>query len=167
MMIASLLAVGCGSNENKVEQETSNLKPLMVLYGRYVGQHRGQPPPNEAAFKEFIKSADTSALPSGGGKNIDSLFISTRDQKPYQIIYGAANGPPGPGGQPVVAYEQEGVGGRRYVASVLGAIEEVDEARFRQSSRVPNKNLFFWRIVTSKATNSLALFVSSLFESVV
>jgi hypothetical protein len=31
-----------------------------------------------------------------------------------------------------VAYEQEGVDGKRYVATVVGAVEEVDEARFRE-----------------------------------
>jgi hypothetical protein len=131
-LTASLL-VGCGSNEKQVAKESSNLKPLMVLYGRYIGQHRGQPPPDETTFKEFIKSTDTSALPAGGVKgDVDALFISTRDQQPYVIIYGQPKGPPGPGGQPVVAYEQVGVDGRRYVASTLGAIEEVDEARFRE-----------------------------------
>jgi len=130
LLTASLAAAGCGSNEHKVEQESSNLKPLMVLYGRYIGQHRGQPPPNEAAFKEFVKSAGAAQLPAGA-KDADSLFISTRDKQPYVIIYSAAKGPAGPGGQPVVAYEQQGVRGKRYVASTLGAIEEVDETRFR------------------------------------
>jgi len=32
----------------------------------------------------------------------------------------------------VVAYEQEGVNGKRFVASKMGAVEEVDEARFRK-----------------------------------
>lgn len=127
----SLLTAGCGSNAHKVEQETSNLKPLMVLYGRYIGQHRGQPPPNETAFKEFIKSVGLAELP-GGAKDVDSLFISTRDNQPYVIIYGPPKGGTGPGGQPVVAYEQTGVSGHRFVASLLGAVEEVDDTKFRQ-----------------------------------
>ena len=40
------------------------------------------------------------------------------------------------GGQPVVAYETTGVGGKRLVANTLGAIDEVDEATFR--TLVPN-----------------------------
>lgn len=132
MANASLLITGCGSNEEKVEQESSNLKPLMVLYGRYIGQHRGQPPPNEAAFKDFIKSADTGTLVDGGVKDVDSLFISSRDKLSYVIVYGTPKGPPGPGGQPVVAYEQQGLDGRRYVASVLGAVESVDQEQFRK-----------------------------------
>ena len=35
-------------------------------------------------------------------------------------------------GQPVIAYEQEGVGGKRFIASSLGAVDEVDEATLAQ-----------------------------------
>lgn len=131
MLVASVgtacsLALGCGSSTKKVDQETSNLKPLMVQYGKYLGQHRGQPPANDAEFKAFVKS------PAQGVNDPDALFVSSRDKQPYVILYGRVNGPPGPAGQPVIAYEQEGIGGRRYVASTLGAIEEVDEKRFRE-----------------------------------
>lgn len=125
-------ALGCGSNARKVSQETSNLKPLMVFYGQFAAQHRGQPPANEEEFKTYVKSQAPSALESLGVKDPESLFVSSRDNKPYIIIYGPASGPPGPGGQPVIAYEQQGVGGNRYVASTLGAVEEVDEAKFRE-----------------------------------
>lgn len=132
VILACCVAVGCGYTEAKISQETSNLKPLTVLYGQYVGQHRGQPPASEAEFKAYIKSLNAEVLQSLGAKDAESLFISSRDMKPYVIIYGPASGPPGPAGQPVIAYEQEGVGGKRYVASNLGAVEEVDETRFRQ-----------------------------------
>ena len=33
---------------------------------------------------------------------------------------------------PIIAYEQTGVGDKRLVASSLGGVEEVDEARFRK-----------------------------------
>ncbi|MFO0816875.1 MAG: hypothetical protein U1A77_02960 [Pirellulales bacterium] len=133
---AAMFLSGCGGTAEKAAQEASNLKPLMVLYGQYIGMHRGQPPASEAEFKAYIKSVKPEVLKSLGAENPDSLFTSSRDQKPYVIIYGPASGPPGPAGQPVVAYEQEGVGGKRYVASTLGAIEEVDETRFREL--VPN-----------------------------
>lgn len=132
-VVGLLLAVGagCGSNQAKVDQETSNLKPLSVLYGQFIGQHRGQPPKDEAEFKAFVKALDPSVLKALNVADAESLFISSRDKQPYGIVYGAASGPPGPAGQPVVIYEQIGVGGRRYVASTLGAIEEVDEAKFK------------------------------------
>jgi len=126
--------VGCSSHQANLEQEQSNLKPLATLYGRFIGQHRGQPPANETQFKQFINSGGKDLLSSFNVSSADELFVSSRDGKPYVVLYGpeAAKGPPGPAGSPVVAYEQEGVGGKRFVASSMGAVEEVDEARFKQ-----------------------------------
>jgi len=59
------------------------------------------------------------------------MFVSSRYKKPYMVIYGPTSGE-GPAGQPVIAYEQEGMNGKRFVASKMGAVEEVDEARFRK-----------------------------------
>jgi hypothetical protein len=121
---------GCNSGNATVEQETSNLKPLAVFYGQYVGQHRGQAPPSEQAFKEFVKSKAASPAATFSIKDVEGLFISSRDKKPYVIRYGGTTGPPGAAGAPVVAYEQEGVKGKRYVATAVGAVQEVDDAQF-------------------------------------
>jgi hypothetical protein len=133
-LLASFLIswqVGCASRE-EAAQEVSTLKPLVILYGQYVGQHRGQPPASEAEFKKFVESQGADTLRSFGVADADDLWVSPRDGQPYVVLYGPVAGPPGPGGQPVVAYESVGVGGKRYVASSLGAVEEVDEARFRE-----------------------------------
>jgi hypothetical protein len=133
LVLAALLAVqaGCGGSAG-VEEEASTLKPLAVLYGQYLGQHRGQPPANEAEFKSYIEAQAAVLQQQYGLSDINSFFVSSRDDKPYVILYGPLTGPPGPGGQPVFAYEQQGVGGRRLVASSLGAVEEVDEATFKR-----------------------------------
>jgi hypothetical protein len=126
-----VVAAGCVDSSQQLAQQTSNIKPLSILYGRYVGTHMGQPPPSEAEFRTFIQG-ETALLQQLGVTDPASLFVSTRDNKPYVITYGAAKGPPGPGGMPVIIYEQEGAGGKRYVASSVGAIEEVDDAKFRE-----------------------------------
>jgi len=128
--LASLL-VGCSNSAQEAAQESSNIKPLALFYGQYVGRHQGTPPPNEAEFKAFVKE-NQATVQGLTIADADALFVSSRDNKPYVVIYGAASGPPGPGNQPVVIYEQEGVNGMRYVSSSLGAVEEVDEAKFRQ-----------------------------------
>lgn len=122
---------GC-SHREEAAREISTLKPLVILYGQYVGQHRGQPPASEAEFKKFVETQGAATLQSFGVTEPGDVWISSRDGQPYVILYGPVAGPPGPGGQPVVAYEREGVGGKRYVASNLGAVEEVDETQFRQ-----------------------------------
>jgi hypothetical protein len=126
-----LLLVGCGPSQQQVEEQ-STLKPLGILHGRYAAQHKGEPPPNEAEFKKFVESLGPESLQSIGAADATKLWISSRDKQPYGIVYGKNTGPPGPAGQPVVVYEVQGSGGKRMVGSQLGAVDEVDEARFRE-----------------------------------
>jgi hypothetical protein len=123
---------GCSENQS-AEREQSNLKPLSVFYGQYVGQHRGQLPPNEQEFKKYLQTIKKERLASMQVKSVDELLVSSRDGKPYVIIYAP---PLKSGAEPpsttVVAYEQEGKGGTRFIARLLGAIEEVDEAKFKE-----------------------------------
>lgn len=135
LVFGALGTLGCGgAQEQARRQEESRLKPLAIFYGQFTGQHRGKPPTSEAEFKEFIRTQGAEQLASFQVNNLETLFVSERDEKPYVVLYGEAskNSPPGPAGAPVVAYEQQGVGGRRFVASSMGAVEEVDEARFKQ-----------------------------------
>jgi len=123
----SLLS-GCGSNEKAVERETSNLKPLAVLYGKYRSQNRGQAPPNEEALKAFVKGLSQQERDSAGAKgDVESMFISSRDNKPYKFVFGGSGMP-----DDVVVYEQAGADGKRYVGTSVGAVKEVDDAEFRK-----------------------------------
>jgi len=131
--IGSLLAAltGCTPSGNTAEQ-VSTLKPLAILYGRFIPQHRGQAPANEAEFRAFVEKEGPSLLEQFAVKDVNSLFVSSRDNQPFVILYGPLTGPPGPAGQPVFAYEKVGVGGRRMVATSLGAVAEVDEAEWKR-----------------------------------
>jgi hypothetical protein len=132
--LTCLAVAGCGGAQKKsLAVQQSGLKKLARVYGQFLTQHQGQPPANEAEFKKFAQSLSADDLTSLGVEKADQIFISDRDNKPYVVIYGQPKGPRGgPGGSPVVAYEQEGQAGKRWVASALGAVEEVDEARFRE-----------------------------------
>ena len=127
-----LTCLGCGpAGESNRAQEESGLKPIGLFYARFIPQHQGKPPTNEAEFKAYLKENAEELKKEFKVDDIDALFVSSRDKKPYIVIYGPTSGE-GPAGQPVVAYEQEGMNGKRFVASKMGAVEEVDEARFRQ-----------------------------------
>jgi hypothetical protein len=130
--LAFAVAIGCKSQQNSLPREQSGLKRLALVYGRYIARHRGQPPASEADLKKYVQEMSPADLKAFGVEDANRIFISERDGKPYVIVCGQAKGPPGPGGAPVVAYEQEGKDGKRWVASYLGAVEEVDDARFRQ-----------------------------------
>jgi hypothetical protein len=129
---ACLAATACNSRKKTLEREQSGLKKLSVLYGQFLSQHGGQPPANKDEFKKFVTSLASGDSSSAGVDNPEKVFISDRDNKPYVVLYGKPKGPPGPAGSPVIAYEQEGKGGKRWVASALGALEEVDDARFQK-----------------------------------
>ena len=92
---------------------------------------------NEADFKAYAETSAKPILEANGIQSVDALFTSSRDQQPYVILYGPLTGPPGPAGQPVFAYEKVGVNGKRYVATSLGAVQEVDEAEFRKLVPAP------------------------------
>lgn len=130
--------VGCtGSQTASQETEQSSLKPLAVYYGRFQARNQGRPPANEQEFREFLSKIPAEDLQGFGISSVDELLTSSRDKQPYVVEYGGTNNPPlGPGGAPVIAYEKEGVGGKRFVGSSLGGVEEVDEARFKEL--VPN-----------------------------
>lgn len=125
-----VLSGGCGRAQREAkEREESNLKPLAIMYGQFIGQHRGRPPASEEEFKEFIRSSRIEQLAGFDVTDPESLFISSRDQKPYVVLYGKE----APlGSARVVAYEQEGKGGTRFIANDLGQVQGVDEARFRE-----------------------------------
>ena len=128
-----LIASGCTRNQKQsAPQETSSLKSLAIVYGRYLGTHRGEPPADEAGFKQFVQSLPPEQLAAMKATDTNQLFTSARDHEPYVIVYGKPTGPPGPAGSPVIAYERTGIEGKRFVASSMGAVEEVDEARFKQ-----------------------------------
>jgi hypothetical protein len=133
---AATAHVGCERAASKAT-ESSTIKPLAVFYGQFTGMHKGQPPANEAEFKEFIRNLPPESLKSLNVTDVESLFVSSRDKQPYIVKYGQASGSvgapgkAGPGGMPVIAYEQVGVDGKRYIATTVGAVEEVDDARFR------------------------------------
>lgn len=131
VLVTVIVWAGCAPQTESKKQQESRLKPLSLLYGQYMGQHRGQPPQNEEEFKKFV-AAQKSFLNQFGITDAATLFISERDGQPYVVIYGAPKGPAALAGQPVIAYEKVGVGGKRFVATQLGAVEEVDEARFKE-----------------------------------
>jgi hypothetical protein len=132
-----LLALsGCRSQTQSRERQQSNLRPLAVFYGKFIGRHRGQPPANEAEFKAFLKTIPATELALFGVENVEGIFTSSRDQKPYIVLYGSPSSKAAESPDRVIAYEQDGAKGKRFVAFVIGKIDEVDEARFRQL--VPN-----------------------------
>lgn len=128
------LLVGCrGQTPEQRVEEAAGLKTLAISYGQFFGENRGRPPANEQVFKRFIEQRHPEALQQPGVESVDDLFISPRDKKPYQVFYGRLPQQPGYQGHDIVAYEQEGTGGTRMVATSMGAVFTLTEEEFRQA----------------------------------
>lgn len=133
-----LLSLGCTVSKKEADniaKEQSHIKSLAIMYCGYISQNQGRMPPNDQIFKQYVQAMIAKQSSDNKGPNAEEIFISERDQKPYVILFGRAaqSGPRnGPADLPVVIYEQDGVDGRRFVASSMGAIEEVDEEQFQR-----------------------------------
>ena len=129
--VSLAMLAGCNATESdqSIDRENSHLRWLVRLYVNAGLQGRG--PKNEREFKSAIGGMEASlrdrALDGAKVQAIDELFISERDGLPYVIFYGKR---PAGVDDGVVAYEQQGVEGVRYVGYALGMVEEADQARF-------------------------------------
>lgn len=130
--LALLLALlpGCGTPPAAGANANNELKQLSGQYMDFF-RAQGKTPADEKEFKEFISANMTDVKRKLLGiTDIDKLFVSPRDGKPFVVRYGAkvSNGPPTSGGAlngDVVAYEAVGSGGFRHVASSLGQLAEM------------------------------------------
>ena len=131
-----LTVSGCGrSQRQKQAIQQANLREIAALYGQFQASHRGQAPANEAEFIEFLRLAGGKGPKSAVDGAAALLPSSPRDGKPYVIVYGQPKTQPGPGVMAIVAYEHDGMEGKRLVANSLGMILEVDQTRFEQLTK--------------------------------
>lgn len=129
-----LCVIGCGKGDDSASMiadlNSNNAKRLGNLYSLYQNLNKFQGPKDEAELKEFIKTQSPARLKKAGIdiNNVDELFISERDGKPFKIRWGLATRVRGPS-QPVV-FEAEGVEGKRQVGFTASKMQEVDSAEY-------------------------------------
>ena len=132
-VLLAIVSVGCGGSSSSTMggPQASHLRSIGRAYQLFLKEHR-RLPANENEFKDFVALVAADDL-KAKNLTVEQLSTSERDGKPYVVFY--RDNPP-PEGSFVAAYEQVGVGGRRYVADTVGNVKEVDEASFREL--VPN-----------------------------
>ena len=89
-------------------------------------------PENEEVFKKFLRDADPARMERMGVSvnDIDSLFVSERDNEPFQIRYEIQGSPRGCA-EPAI-FEATGSGGKRMVAFLNMSQKEVEELEYDQ-----------------------------------
>ena len=124
----AFLLAGCEGQAPPPTVQEVHLKELAVLFGQYTSSHQGQGPKDESDFKAFIKQR----WPKLSQEQVDALFVSPRDQKPYVIMYKVRMGAIPSTGTPIVAHEEVGVEGKHFAADFLGGVEELDKAEIER-----------------------------------
>jgi hypothetical protein len=124
--------VGCSSKPSALTSDPVakvRLTRLLKFYRLYTNQHK-KPPPNEQAFKEFIRSLPQDEKEAAGvGEDVDSFMVSPGDGQKYHIVYGMAARPDGP--NQALAWEETGKDGKRYVALTMGYVQLYNEEDFQ------------------------------------
>src|SRR5262245_45050551 len=119
-LLVGLAAIGCSSRATPsaaAVSETENLSKIERAYDKAI-QKLGRPPADTEQLKPFLKEFGDP----------DKILRSPRDGQPYVILYGVhirkvkLEMPP-----PIWAYEKNGVNGKRYVLTVMGAVPMTDE----------------------------------------
>jgi hypothetical protein len=111
---------------------TSNSQRIANVYSAYQNYKGGNGPKDETEFKTFIKEFDPNNLSMMGidPNNLDALFTSERDGKPFKIRYKVGGGR---GAASAVVFEQDGKDGKKQVAYTGNSkVEEVDDATYQQ-----------------------------------
>jgi hypothetical protein len=122
--------LGCGGGAQPEPEAKERLTKLLRLYQVYVEKNK-KGPPNEQALREFGQKLSPQERDDRLiGNDLDSIFVSPRDNQKYVIRYNLKLDPGGP--TRAVAWEAEGQGGKRFVALSIGYVEEYDEETFQQ-----------------------------------
>ncbi len=142
----SVLLVSCGlfmfavllgcSNDHSASAiasvNGSNIQKLTNLYTAMQANRYGPGPKDEVEFKHFIKEEMGPyhlGLMHVDPDNIDAIFISDRDHKPFKVRYGVTSGP---GTINALVFEQEGTDGKKQVGLNGGTVMEVDDAQYQE-----------------------------------
>ena len=136
LIVALLTGGGCSSGSvsgQVAAKNDSNIKRLVNLYSGYQMTHGWQGPKDENALRSFVTS---HGLPEKNfqmmgidSKNLEPLFKSERDGKPFKVKYGVSGGI---GSVNPIVFETEGVSGKRQVAFTTPIVEDVDEGRYNE-----------------------------------
>jgi len=123
-MLSLPVLASCGGSQEYIPTgpEAEQLRQLAVAYMQHIASHNGRAPKSEKNFRKYIKY-----VLQYDEAQIDAMLMSPRDGEPYVVVYNVRV----TGSKPVVvAYEQSGKDGKRYIAFDFGGVEIADEARF-------------------------------------
>ncbi|MCA9188626.1 MAG: hypothetical protein KDA99_23530 [Planctomycetales bacterium] len=120
---------GCGKSTPSDPART-HLGALASIYSQFRSQNRGQLPRNEADLRTFAEANGGPTMEQFGISDVDSLFVSERDNQPYTILFGRDAARYSGNSGSVIGYEKQGLDGQRVVGFSSGMAELVSEDDF-------------------------------------
>jgi hypothetical protein len=130
---AILAVAGCNSSNgdtgDAVAADYGKVRTMTGFYEGYLSEHRGQPPANEQAFRDYLNSKQQNLQTAE--LTVDQMFLSPRDGKPLKWVYGRKPPVWRQNNMICYAYESEPVGGKRIVIGGRGMVAELDETQFK------------------------------------
>lgn len=125
---------GCGKDVHPsatgVDRDTRIvLNALAECYSTYMQTHRGRPPQDEAAFRKFLQTQQTT-LELYEIESVDALLKSPRDGEPFQVLYGKTIPVGDSGGDQYVAFEQTGIDEFRMAVRSRGGVDLLNRDDF-------------------------------------
>jgi hypothetical protein len=135
-LIGVFLAGVLGCNRDKTaelvgDMNKSNIQRISNMYAANQNMKSSGGPKDEADLKAWIKEYDPHKLSMMkiDPNNLDGLFTSERDGKPFKIRYKVGGGR---GSVEAVVFEQDGVGGKKQVGFTGGRVDDVDNSTYNQ-----------------------------------
>lgn len=133
---AALVAAAAGCSDSSISRQVaamndSRIKQLANLFRFYQATNGWVGPKDEATLRTFVASAPAKNLAMMGvdPTKFDELLVSDRDGKPFRVRWGVTIGPLE---EQAVVFEEEGLGGKRFVAFTGARAEEVDGDRYER-----------------------------------
>jgi hypothetical protein len=134
LLLAGLLILtllGCTPQPSLVEKAVDPTQQRLMLVGqayRQFSREMRRPPRSAAELMPTLQQKE-------GGQD---ALQSARDGQPFVISWGLDVMAPRTGTErPVLAYEQQGFEGSRFVLSTMGNVELLPDGSFRESSFAP------------------------------
>ena len=129
LALLACVLVGCSSNTNSggapFSDQEFHMKRIASLYNDFKNSHKGAYPKNTAELKAWVKSMKKEEQQKHNIDDPDKVFISPRDKEEYVVVPTPKNAMMGM--SKIIAYEKNGVGGKRWKIGTQGYINEVSD----------------------------------------
>lgn len=135
LLLGMIVLAGCSSSkisDGVARANSANIKRVGNLYGSYLAHNAWEGPKDEQNLNRYIhENLSQKKLEMMGidPQNIDAVFISERDGKPFRVRWGLSVAPLS---TVTVVFETEGIDGKKRVATNNGEVREVDDAEYQR-----------------------------------